>query len=157
MILKRIEEIYKVLENITEHGTVEFQFKLRLNRTLMKPYIETLEEVRKATASLLQSFETKKIEVIKRHCELNSDGEPVVQNNQYKIVDMISFNKDLTQLTTEHREEAENYQKKLNELTDLLQKKIELPFEYILVDELPDEIMDMPSEIQSAYFEFVKE
>ncbi len=158
MNLKRIEEIYKSLESL-KIGSVKFLYNMRLNRSFMQPYIDSINHVRETIQSEeYKEFDKDRIEIIKELCEKDSNGNPIFENEIVKFSkeNLEIFNKRFSVLVEKYKEVLEKYEKRVKDLDALLEQKIDLQWAYIDLEDVPDEISDLPENVQSACFEFVK-
>jgi len=145
---KDLFRLYQGLNDVSYFNGVKFAYSVVKNKKLIEAEIKTFEEVIKPTEEF-QKYEQKRVETCEKYCERQEDGKPVVENNAYKIIDKISFDKELEQLKTDSQEMLDYREQQLKEYNELLDEDTKLELVKVSVDNLPNGITS--SQIESIY------
>lgn len=152
----RYLDIYKTFPNLkTNFGSISFRFSLERNKMILEPYYKLIENVKTNLKSEeFKKFEDTKINFLRQHGEKDENGELIFENGNLKIEDeyVLLFYK----LLEENKDLIKKQELLDKEFDEFLKKEIELDFEYIQIEDLPDEIEGMSDEDREAIFNFVK-
>lgn len=151
---KEIPAILSTLDEVSELKGVKFAFSVLKNRKTFEKQIEEDKEIFEkilAPTEDFKEFETKRIELCTIHSEKDEVGNPIVENDQYKISDYDSFNIELEKLYEKHKETVESRKKQIDDYNSLMEEELELEFKKVSFEDIPEDI----SEKQLRILEFM--
>lgn len=151
---KEIPAILLTLDEVSELKGVKFAFSVLKNRKIFEKQIEEDKEIFEkilAPTEDFKEFETKRIELCVIHSEKDEVGNPIVENDQYKISDYDSFNIELEKLYEKHKETVESRKKQIDDYNSLMEEELELEFKKVSFEDIPEDI----SEKQLRNLEFM--
>jgi len=149
-----ITAILNTLNEVSELKGVKFAFTVLKNRKKIESQIEEdkliFEEILKPSEGF-KEFETKRIDLCIYHSEKDDEGNPITENDQYKIIDMDVFNEELKKLSDEYEEDVKNRYTQMEEYNSLMEEELTFDFKKLAFEDLPEEI----SEKQLRNLEFM--
>lgn len=145
---KDLFRLYQGLTDVSYFNGVKFAYSIVKNKKNIESEIKTMEEIIKPSDKF-QAYEQKRVEVCEKHCERQENGQPVVENNAYKIIDQITFNSELLELKESNKDVLEFREQQLIEYNELLEEESKIELVKISVDNLPNGIT--PLQIESIY------
>lgn len=117
----------------------KFSFGISRNIAILKPEIESLVKATEATEEY-KAYDAERIELCKKHSEKDANGEAVLENNEFKIINRKEFNKELEELNKKHQKAIDARDEQIKEVNDLLEKDTEVTLYKIKLSEVPEEI-----------------
>lgn len=140
---EKMLDVYILIDEILKKSEkVKFNFRLFEEQEKIEKEKKRLEEVAKPNDKI-NDFERKRLMLCNRHCEKDENKKPIIENNMFKgLVGNKEFNKDFLELKEGYKEDLEKQENKLKEVDDLLKEEIEIKFEKINLDLIPDDIID---------------
>lgn len=120
------------------------------NISLAKNEIEALQKAQ-AKAEMpegVRECELKRIELCKKYCNKDEDGELIIINEKFDIpLDAQNkIDKELVKLQEEHKDAFEEKEKIEKEFSELLEEDVKIEFHKIKLEDLPERIS--PAEIK---------
>lgn len=115
------------LKNVSElcGDNVRFSYAIAKNDKLIATEIESLNKSIQATPEF-QKYDEARIELVKKFSKKNAEGEAEIVNNQFVIEDLKlwekefkKFNKDYTEILAKREEQVAQYNKLLEEKTEI--------------------------------------
>jgi len=141
------------LDGVSEVKGVKFAFTVLKNRKKLDTQVEEdrpiFEEILKPSEGF-QEYETKRIELCETSSEKDEEGKAITEGDRYKILDLKTFNDDLQKLTEEYKVSVDDRRKQIEEYNSLMEEDIEISFQLVSFDDLPEEISE--SQLQSIEF-----
>jgi hypothetical protein len=125
--------------------TAKFGYKLAVNRKLIEPHVDSLNELGNAAPEYIQ-YEEARVELARVYADRTEDDQPkTIQNVEgvhYLIQDREDeWNEALAALREEHADAIEARKAQKDEVADLLKSDAEdFQFTVIQLDEFPDGI-----------------
>lgn len=151
---KDIPGILNALDEVSELKGVKFAFTVLKNRKIFETQIEedkAIFEKILTPSDEFKEFETKRIELCIECSEKDENGSPVVENDQYKILDLNKFDNELNKLSKKHKEAIDARKKQIDDYNSLMEEDLILDFKKISINDLPNEV----SEKQLRMLEFM--
>jgi vacuolar-type H+-ATPase subunit I/STV1 len=143
----------EALNSVSEIKGVKFAYAVLKNRKKIEVQVEEdkpiFEEILKPSEGF-KEYEQKRIELCVLHSEKDDNGDPITNDNRYKIIDTVKFNEELTELSTEYKVSIDDRQNQMNEYNTLMEENIEINFQKIDFDTLPEDISE--SQLRSIEF-----
>lgn len=141
MVKKELYALYSALQALSSAGGARFAYAISKNKKFIQEELELVEK------SLVQSdeykaYEQKRVELCTKHSNKDKDGNPVMENNAFSIIDMDKFSKELKELQAGYTAELEAHLKKVEEYNKLLDMDTEIEFFKIKLEILPDTYLD---------------
>lgn len=151
---REITSILNTLNSVSELKGVKFAFTVLKNRKKIEAQIEEdrtiFEEILKPSDGFKQ-YEEERISLCVLHSEKDENGNPIIENEQYKIIDLDKFNSELNNISEKFKNEIEERQKQVQEYQKIMEEDIELNFSKVSFEELPEDV----SEKQLRELEFM--
>ena len=142
---KEITTILDSLNGVSEIKGVKFAFAILKNRKKLETQIEEdksiFEEILKPSDGF-REFETKRVDLCVLYSEKDQDGNPITENEQYKIIEMEKFNAELTLLSDTHQEDIENRYKQVADYNSLMEEDITIDFVKVNFEDLPTDVSE---------------
>lgn len=143
--MKRYEifTLSEMVKNILPKSKkIKFNMFLVSNNTILDNEVEKMKSVLNYSDEF-KEFENKRIKLCEKYAIKNENGEPIKENNVYKgLVGNENFNFDLKELRENYKDAVEEQEKIINEFNDLMNEDVDLDFEKIVVDLIPDDLID---------------
>lgn len=142
---KEFEQTIAALDSVSEMKGVKFAFTVLKNRKKILTQIDEDKEIFEKIlepSERFKEYETKRIELCVLMSDKDDEGEPLIVDNQYKIIDITTFNIKLEELSTDYTEDINIHQKKMDEYSSLLEEDINIEFIKIDIDVLPEELTE---------------
>lgn len=142
---KEITTILNSLNEVSEIKGVKFAFAILKNRKKLETQIEEdktiFEEILKPSEGF-KEFETKRVDICVLYSEKDENGDPITENDQYKINELDKFNSELTLLSDKYKEEIEGRYKQVSEYNSLMEENIVIDFVKVNYEDLPSDISE---------------
>ena len=151
---KDIPAILNALDDVSELKGVKFAFAVLKNRKIFESQIEedkAIFEKILTPSDDFKEFETKRIELCVDYSEKDENGLPIIENEQYKILDFSKFDVELNILSEKHKEAIDARKKQIDDYNSLMEEELVLEFKKISIEELPNDV----SEKQLRVLEFM--
>lgn len=135
-------EVYSIIENmLNKSDKVKMNFRLFEEQEKIDPEKDRLAEVMKPSEKM-QEFEQKRMAMCKQHCKKDKVGNPIMNGNFFEgLKGNKKFEQAFNELKKEYKEDIEKFEEKNKELNELLVEEIEIKFDKIDLDLIPDGIM----------------
>lgn len=135
-------ELYMFMQSLNNLGNlkgVKFAYSIIKNKKKIEEEIKILEEVVKPSDEF-SKYEAERIELCELHCEKDDKGEPVVEDDKYKIIDESKFDKELETLKESYNTYITEREDQIKDYNKMLDDEIEMDFAKVNFDELPTDI-----------------
>lgn len=154
---KEFVEIYKKLESLSETYNKKVLFVIFKNKQILKEILD--EIIKKETEIVTEEYakmEKERQNILLIHCERDSEGRPVIQNEQVLIKQesVTAFNDSVSKLFKDNEEVINQYNENRKEFNTYINETIELEFGKYSFNDLPE---DMSVEMYSLMSLFIKE
>lgn len=142
---KEINTLLKALDGVSEIKGVKFAFAILKNRKKLETQIEEdksiFEEILKPSDGF-KEFENKRVDLCVLYSEKDENGNPLTENEQYKINDVEVFNKELETLSEKYSEDINNRYKQVSDYNSLMEEEIEITFVKVNYEDLPEGVSE---------------
>jgi len=154
---KELFTIFGAINNLSNIKSVKFAYCLSKNKKTISDEIkhiqDSVEKLDEVNSKIEKEFEDKRIALVTEYADKDSNDQPIIENNNYKITNISEFNEKFAELKKEYPE----FLKKRQDITDnnnkLLDEESELEFHKIKVDNLPDELSLNDLDLISEFIE----
>jgi len=136
------KDLYVYMESIEKVSSlkgVKFAYTLIKNKKKIEEEIKILEEVVKPSEGFTE-YEKQRINLCEINCEKNKEGNPIIENNRYKIINVEKFDSELNELKEKNKEFIKEREKQINEYNNMLNDDIEIDFSKVGFEDLPTDI-----------------
>jgi hypothetical protein len=146
------------------HCSSQFAFKVAKNLRLIKPEIEDMAKILKASDEYMKEYQPKLEALAKKHSNKDKENNPVIKtakdgSGQYDFsaTGRAAFDKDILELEKkEENVEIVRLRKiQIDKYNELLEEPAEITFSMITFDMLPRELM--PSQLSAIYELIIEE
>jgi len=141
---QNINNLLNHIEKLSHIRGVKFSYCLVKNKKML---IEELDNIKKSLRVLdkiqaeeFDKYNKERIIIAKKHADKDTDEKPIIINDNYKISDMISFNKEFEKLKEKYKEIVAITSEFDNENNKLLDEDVGIDFNKIKLSDLPDEL-----------------
>ena len=139
----------QALDSVKELKGIKFAYVSLKNKKKIEEEINLFEEVVKANPKF-EEYEQKRIKLCELHSEKDSENKPIISNDKYKILDENKFNSELDVLKKEYQDVINERIKQINDYNSMLEEEINLEFEKINFEHIPENISS--KELESIDF-----
>jgi len=142
---KEINLYLKSLNEVSEIKGVKFAFSIFKNRKKLENQIEEdktiFEEILKPSDGF-KEFESNRIDLCVKHSEKDDNGNPITENDQYKIIDMDLFNSELNNLSELYKNDIDIRYKQVSEYNKIMEEDIVIDFVKVDYNDLPEDVTE---------------
>lgn len=150
MLNKQLQTLLQGALGCQDVNGLKFAYALQKNIRLMKQEIQHLFDILEPSEEY-KKYDKEREELAKQFSEKDKDGNPVIENERYKIKGKKKFEAELKNL-------QKKYEKALNEQTDkeslfneALEKECTVKFHQIIEKDLPSDMSLRQLEIVSSF------
>jgi len=136
---RNLYEYLEALNSVSELKGVKFAFTVIKNKKKLEEELKNLEEAIKASEEFT-SYENQRIQLCNVHSEKDDNGQPIIENNRFKIIDLNKFDEELNSLKANYLEIISDREKQINEYNQLLNEDCSLVLSKLNFEDLPQEI-----------------
>lgn len=151
---KEIQVALNSLNEVTELKGVKFAFCVLKNRKKIETQIEDdkaiFEEILKPSQGF-NDYENKRVDLCVLFSDKDENGNPLTENNQYKISNIEEFNVELNKISEEYSESIDGRKKQVEEYNSLVEEDVTINFQKANFEDLPSDL----SEKQLRALEFM--
>ena len=137
------KDLFKILQGIDSVGElrgVKFAYAMAKNKRTITAELEDLQKALKESEQYTD-YEKKRIELCKKHCIKDDDGNLVMQNNEFQIADKEQFDTEITELKAGYEEAIALRGEQVKEYSELLDKPVNgVAFHKLSLSDLPENI-----------------
>jgi hypothetical protein len=154
MIRKEFSVTLNALDSVSELKGVKFAFAVLKNRKKLEAQIEEDKDIFERIlepSEEYKEYEEKRIELCVLYSEKDEEGNAIIEDNKYKILDIDKFNNDLNDLTQYYQEYVDSRKEQIEEYNTLMEEDITIEFQKVDIDNLPEDL----SETQLRSIEFM--
>lgn len=120
----KIVEMFNVLSTIKaeqKESSIKFKYAVGKNMAILAPEIKLLQEIEKANAEVIKSFNEERDLFIKEKGEKDDKGNIFISASNKDIID--EFQLKLDELSKKYEEEIKEYEKLMTEYQTLLSEE----------------------------------
>lgn len=129
--------LHKGLVDVSYLSGVKFAYTVVKNKKLIETEIQLLQDIIKPTDDF-QRYERERIELCENFCVRGDDGQPIVENNNYKIDDKAGFDEAMDILKDKYETEIVNRAKQVDDYNRLLGEDVDINLIKLKVTDLPE-------------------
>ena len=133
---KDLYNYLQVLTSVSDLKGVKFAYAVIKNKKKIENEIKILEEII-IPNPLFEEFEKKRIVLCEVHSEKDTNGNPTIIENKYKISDLELFNTELEKLRLNYKDIIDERYKQINDYNNILDEDTEMEFTKIGYIDLP--------------------
>ncbi|MCK9428841.1 MAG: hypothetical protein M0R17_02370 [Candidatus Omnitrophica bacterium] len=136
--------ILKYLEQRVDSGELtvktKFSYAILTNLAVLESLIEIIKKVSDPSEDF-KKYDIERVELAKKYSEKGGDGQPIVENNSYKLVGdgLTKFNEEFEKFKELNKDTLDKRVKQLKEVEELLQEDVEVTLQKVKLDILPEE------------------
>lgn len=149
-----IQGYVNALNGVSEIKGVKFAFTVLKNKKKIEKQVdedkEIIQEILTATDEF-KEFEDKRLDLCKLHSNKDEDGEAIVVDEKFDLIDEKLFNKEFDALKDEYAEPISEREQQLKEFQEIMNEEISITFAKLTFEDLPTDI----SEKQLESIEFM--
>lgn len=150
-------ELFELFNTITapdfKYKGAEFNYIIAKNVAKLKPELEALQKGLEATEEY-KEYDTKRIEILKKYAVKGENGEPVIENNAFKLSDKTTALKEIEELQKENKEILDARTRQEQEYQELLNKESTIEIHKLKKSDLPE---DMETPVMIKLFKLIIE
>lgn len=139
----------QALESVKDLKGIKFAYVSLKNKKKIEEEIKLFEEIVKPNPKF-EEYEQNRIKLCEKHSEKNENGKPIILQDKYKITDEIKFNSELDELKKDYNSVINERIKQINDYNEMLEEELNIEFEKINFDSIPENIS--PKELESIDF-----
>ena len=147
MLKKDLFRLQQVLNHLKDVPNTKFAYALIKNLKKIDAEIGILNELKQANKTATLEYEKKRIDLCTKHAEKDEMGTPIIENNNYKILDVGTFTKELEDLRNVHSDDFDKQLKGEAEYINLLKEECDIDFYKMKPEDLPDNLTALQLEI----------
>jgi hypothetical protein len=136
---RNLYELMESINKVSDLKGVKFAYTLIKNKKKIENEIKILEEIIKPSEKFTL-YETERIKLCELYCDKDNNGNPIIENNRYKILDIDKFNDELTNLKNNNKNTIDDRDKQIAEYNNLLMEDVDIEFDMIKFEDLPIDI-----------------
>jgi DNA-binding transcriptional ArsR family regulator len=136
--------ILKYLEQRVDSGELavktKFSYAILTNLAVLESLIEIIKKVSDPSEDF-KKYDIERVELAKKYSEKGGDGQPIVENNSYKLVGdgLTKFNEEFEKFKRLNKDTLDKRVKQLKEVEELLQEDVEVTLQKVKLEILPEE------------------
>lgn len=143
---RNLYEYLEALNAVSELKGVKFAFTVIKNKKKLEEELKNLEEAIKASEEFT-TYENQRIQLCNSHSELDDQGNPVIEDNRFKIIDTVKFDEELNTLKEDYLQVISEREIQINEYNILLNEDCELTLTKLNFEDLPTDITTQQLEV----------
>lgn len=130
---------YESLNNVGDLKGVKFAYSVIKNKKVIEEEIKILEEVVKPNPEF-ENYERERITLCENHSEKDENGNAIIIDNKYKIIDQIKFDEELNILKEGYNEFIAERMKQINDYNKMLDEETNIDFSKLNYNDIPNDI-----------------
>lgn len=150
-------ELFELFNTITapdfKYKGAEFNYIIAKNVAKLKPELEALQKGLEPTPEY-REYDSKRIEILKKYAVKGENGEPVIEDNSFKLADTTTALKEIKFLQEENQELLDARKKQEEDYQELLNKEATIEIHKLKKSDLPE---DMETPIMIKLFKLIEE
>jgi len=135
--------LHAVIGKFEKEDKVPTKFAWALMRTKkkLKALVDSMNELRQPSEEI-QEYEKKRIALCEEYSEKDEDGKPVIENQNYKILEgkREALDEEIKKLRDENKEAFDAQEAKMKELDELMEEEADVEVYKVKEQYLPDTI-----------------
>jgi hypothetical protein len=144
MIRSDIKKLYDIIEGIGSKS-IPFYFTIYILdiQNKLKPYAELYKKLEeRVITEEYKKYDTKRIDILRKHAKKDSEGEPIVKNGNLDFDDISLVQIEIEKLNEEYESVIESYNKNKKLLNDYMEKTEDINIEKVSIEDFPDELIE---------------
>lgn len=148
--MKKFElvDAFNIFEKILKENkkNVKFNYLVAINKSKIQPLVDIINDIKKPSDDYVQ-YEQKRIDICKKHCIKDEDGNPVMKNvSGTEIFTGLDknekFKEEMNAFIEEKSAVLEEIQNKNKQLNELLNEEETIEWKAIDIDMFPDDLLE---------------
>jgi hypothetical protein len=136
---KELYALHASLVALSNIGGARFAYAVSKNKKFIQDELELVEKTL-VQSDAFKEYEGKRVELCAKHSNKQENGEPVMKDNMYDIIDRKKFDKELKVLQAEYKEAMDEHLQKVKDYETLLEEDSDIEFKTIKLEVVPTEI-----------------
>jgi len=137
---KDLVQLSQTLNQVSGIKGKEFAYAVFKNKNLIEQEIKIFEQLRKDPHPDFQNYENERMIVCINYSQKDDNGNPVIENNQYKIEDWSGFQEDMKELSDKYKDVIEDMENTRKEYEDFMEKESSIELITVKFENLPNDI-----------------
>jgi hypothetical protein len=137
---KDLVQLSQTLNQVSGIKGKEFAYAVFKNKNLIEQEIKIFEQLRKDPHPDFQNYENERMIVCINYSQKDDNGNPVIENNQYKIEDWVGFQEDMKELADKYKDVIEDMENTRKEYEDFMEKESSIELITVKFENLPNDI-----------------
>jgi len=131
--------LYRALNALSNLRGVKFGFNISKNKEAIKPMIN---QIKKASESseIFNAYDKERVELNVKHSAKDEAGNPVIENQNYKIENKEAFDAELSTLKEKHAPAIKEREDQIANMDKFMAEEIELELKPIDLSIIPQDI-----------------
>jgi hypothetical protein len=146
---RELKDFQNVLERFSTVKGREFAYAIYKNKSIIDGEMKILDQIKRQPHPDFQNYENERTILCITHSEKDESGNPIIEQNRYKIIDPAEFNKEFEELRTKYAEVIADLESAEKEFMEFMEK--ENPLELYKI-----EFSDLPQDISGSEIEMLK-
>ena len=118
---------------------IKFKYMVARNKLKLKPEIEIIQELVKLSPEFTE-FNEKRVEICKEFSRKDENGEAILINNNYDIVDRKRFNETIETLKDKYKTIIQKEEEQSIEIESMLDENIDIEISKVIIEEVPGDL-----------------
>lgn len=131
--------LYQQLNSFKDLSGVKFNYAVARNIAKLKSETESLQKSIEVTEDY-KAYDAQRVELAKKYAKKDEKGEPVIENNNYKLEDEKGFNKEVKDLQEKNKKTMDARAKQMKEFEALLKEESNVELYTIPLELVPESI-----------------
>lgn len=128
--------LYQSLDKLKLLEGVEFAYFMAKTKQKVRLEMENIDKAQEPSEDF-KRFELKRIEMCKKHAQLDDKNNPIIKDNNFILKDKAEFDKEMEALRIEFKEIIESGEKQVNDYNEFLQKENAIDLGKISKSDIP--------------------
>lgn len=137
---RELKDFQEVLERFSKVKGREFAYAIYKNKNIIEAEMKILEQIKRQPHPDFQNYENERTILCITYSEKDESGNPIIDNNRYRITDHEGFNKDFDELKVKYAEVIKDIEDAEHEYIDFMEKENSIDLYKISIKELPEDI-----------------
>jgi hypothetical protein len=132
--------LVQVLAQFTNVKGKDFAYAVFKNKQLIEQEIKIFDQMKKQPHPDYMNYEQERQLVCINYADKDENGNPVVENNHYKISSMGDFQKEMDAVRDKYKEVISDIENSNKEFEEFLDKDADVKLVKVAVKDLPESI-----------------
>jgi len=143
MVKKDLLLLWNTLNNLkydeSQKQYIKFKYMVARNKLKLKPEIEIIQELAKLSPEFTE-FNEKRVEICKEFSRKDENGEAILINNNYDIIDRKRFNETIETLKDKYKDIIQKEEEQSKEIEAMLDENIDIEISKVSLEEIPGDL-----------------